>query len=156
MKKQKQKQKSKFKSKLPELPESGWKIVVKKSVHPMWEQEQLLKKNKKFIKSLKASGYPKGKIAETLFHFGREYYEYTLNETNPAKDMLNKIKGFPEFRITMIHIRTFNKFEWEIYARDDKRLFEDVLRFKTWKEADKKTRKYLIDAYKKGTKEAKA
>jgi len=100
-------------------------IKITKSMHQFYLQEKQMMKSPEFINSLKAKGMSITLIRRTSGRFGPHKWDY---ETLPGPHAPRKSK-----RISMIRIRDLDlytdRWYWEIYAYEDRRLFEDVKQF---------------------------
>jgi hypothetical protein len=96
-------------------------VKVKKEVHPIWKSCEYLKRTNK--------EYAKRSRKYNIFIVGKYVYRFSSK------------KG----EISMITIPNdlYKKRIWEIYAGDNKKLFEDVERYNTKKQAEKRVMSLL-------------
>jgi hypothetical protein len=99
------------------------KIIITKKTHPGWIEWNKMIRNKKIPEEIKI----KYKLLQPLCWFGRFQYFYSMNENTISLISINEI------------LYPWKKY-WEIYSFDEK-LFEDVKRFKTKKEAEVEIKK---------------
>ena len=99
------------------------KIKVTKMIHPMWENHQDALKKIPEYKKLMVKSYPMGIIGKWKVDYESKKGKISL--INFPQDFKHK------------------KLVWEIYAYENEKLFSDVERFDSKKEAEKRIEELL-------------